>query len=173
MRSFAIVVAADANRGIGKDNALVWRLPKDTAHFVRVTTETARPDARNAVVMGRKTWESIPPKYRPLGGRLNVVLTRRVDYDVPDGVLVAGSLDDALGSIPADIETVFVVGGAEIYADAVGRPGCTDVYYTRIDAVCDCDTFFPAFEEAFELAGVLDEVTTEQYPYRIEHWVRK
>ena len=74
---FDIVVAADEQRGIGKDNDLPWHLPGDLTHFKRTTTRAVAEGMSNAVVMGRKTWESVPPRYRPLKNRVNVVLSRR------------------------------------------------------------------------------------------------
>ena len=89
----SIVVACTKEGGIGKGGQLPWKLPGDMAYFKRVTTDTegAPPDVRNAVIMGRKTWESIPQKFRPLPGRLNVVLTRSSasTLGLPEGVMVS------------------------------------------------------------------------------------
>lgn len=74
--TFQIVVAATRKLGIGKGGTMPWKLPGDMAYFKELTSRTADPAKQNAVVMGRKTWESIPPKFRPLPGRVNVVLTR-------------------------------------------------------------------------------------------------
>eukprot|EP01043_Picozoa_sp_COSAG02_P013258 COSAG02_NODE_527_length_20704_cov_120.745462_10_plen_104_part_00 len=71
-----IVAASRGSWGIGKDGGIPWQLPGDMAHFRKVTLETVDPERQNAVVMGRRTWESIPPKFRPLAGRINIVLTR-------------------------------------------------------------------------------------------------
>lgn len=71
-----LIAAVDANYGIGKSNDLPWRLPKEYAHFVRETTRTKHPDRVNAVIMGRRCWESIPEKFRPLRNRVNVILSR-------------------------------------------------------------------------------------------------
>jgi dihydrofolate reductase/thymidylate synthase len=151
---FAIVVAADAERGIGKDGDLPWHLPGDLAYFKALTTETSTPGKRNAVIMGRKTWESIPPRFRPLQRRLNAVVTRQPGYAIPDGVVRADSLDDALRQVTAPplaatVERVFVVGGGAIYAEAITHPACARVYLTRIEASFSCDTFFPALDDAY------------------------
>ncbi|MFH4974016.1 hypothetical protein AB6A40_000725 [Gnathostoma spinigerum] len=73
-----IIVALDSVNGIGKDGTLPWNLPRDVAHFNSMTTKTSDPNKRNAVLMGRKVWESIPAKWRPLKGRFNVVLSKTV-----------------------------------------------------------------------------------------------
>ena len=76
MLPVSVIVATSKDWGIGKDGDVPWRLPGDLAHFRKVTLGTVDPERQNAVVMGRRTWESIPPKFRPLKGRVNVVLTR-------------------------------------------------------------------------------------------------
>lgn len=171
---FDIVVAADQQRGIGKDNDLPWHLPGDLAHFKRTTTHTEGSGSFNAVVMGRKTWESIPPKYRPLKNRVNVVLSRRESLELPDGVPHCRSIEAALEMLDArdDIQTIFVVGGAAIYTQAISMPECRSVYYTRILSTFDCDAFFPEFEGDFELQSVLSEGEDSGTAYRIEVWRR-
>jgi dihydrofolate reductase / thymidylate synthase len=141
---FDIVVAADLDWGIGKDNALPWpRLKGDLAHFRRVTS-TAPEGRRNAIVMGRKTWESREVAGKPLPRRLNVVISRR-GVAVPAGVVVASSLDTALGAARAtpDVEAVFVIGGGEILREALGHPGLRWVYLTRIEVRYGCDATIP------------------------------
>jgi dihydrofolate reductase / thymidylate synthase len=101
MRSFVVVVAATAGSlGIGKNGKLPWSLPLDMKHFKELTMATTRPNATNAVIMGRKTWQSIPPRFRPLERRLNIVLSRnpsiREQLGLPAGVIVASSLQQAL-----------------------------------------------------------------------------
>ncbi|HEY9713021.1 MAG TPA: dihydrofolate reductase, partial [Chroococcales cyanobacterium] len=81
-----LVVAVDLNRGIGRANGLPWRLPKDMKRFRNLTTASTDPHLQNAVIMGRKTWDSIPEKFRPLEGRINIVLTRSRDLQLPEGV---------------------------------------------------------------------------------------
>jgi dihydrofolate reductase len=131
--SFDVVVAADLDWGIGKANGLPWpKLKGDLAHFRRVTSACAEGKI-NAIIMGRKTWESEEVKGSPLPRRLNVVVTRR-DLKVPEGVVVAASLDSAIQAATApNVENIFVVGGAEIFKEAFARADLRYVYLTRID----------------------------------------
>ena len=117
MTKFAIVVAADEQLGIGRNGTLPWKLPAEMARFKRVTSE-APEGQRNAVIMGRKTYESIPPKFRPLPGWLNIVLSRAPGFEV----------ENALASHP-DVAQCAVIGvpderwGERVHAVVVPRPG--------------------------------------------------
>lgn len=164
MTPFAIVVAADEARGIGQQGTLPWRLPGDMAFFKRLTT-SASPGKQNAVIMGRKTYASIPPKFRPLPQRLNVVLSRTPSA-LSEPVLTATSLDAALEALAArsDLEQTFVIGGGQLYGEALKHPACTRVYLTRVHATFPCDTFLAPFEERFRLV-------TQDGPYD-DHGVR-
>ena len=135
------LVAAVARGGvIGRDGGIPWRLPEDLAHFRELTTG-------HAVVMGRRTWDSIPERFRPLPGRRNVVVTRDPDW-IALGAERAGSLAEALQLLAAE-EEVFVVGGAEIYAAALRLADRLEL--TEIDLDIEGDTFFPVFgTEEFE-----------------------
>lgn len=130
-----VIIAAVANNGvIGKDGALPWRLPEDLRHFKALTSG-------HAVIMGRKTWESLPARCRPLPGRHNIVVTRNPAYVAP-GATVVTALADALRlNIDA---TAFVIGGAELYAHAL--PLADRLELTEIDADIDGDASFPAFD---------------------------
>jgi len=149
MRGFCIVVAIDEQRGIGLRGGMPWRLPGDMAYFKRITSEATAPK-QNAVIMGRKTYTSIPPRFRPLPGRLNIVMSRHGAATDP-GVLSSASLDQALDMLDSrgDIENIFVIGGGEIYAQAILHPDCRRLYITRIHGSFGCDTHFPAWDEAF------------------------
>jgi dihydrofolate reductase len=168
-----LVVAADRDRGIARAGAIPWRLPGDVRHFKQLTTTTADPARRNAVLMGRATWDSLPERFRPLPGRHNVVLSRQERLALPAGVLHARDLDAALAALSGvspGIERVFVIGGGEVYAAALARPDCRRIHYTHVDARCDCDTFFPAFEHRFRRTDVLREAEENGLAYRIEVW---
>jgi dihydrofolate reductase len=138
---FDVVVAADLDWGIGKDAGLPWpKLRGDMAHFRRVTTSTVREGARNAIVMGRKTWESKEVGCKPLPKRLNVVVSRG-EYAVPEGVVAARSLDEAVHV--KDVESIFVVGGAGLLREALVHPELRYVYLTRIEGRYACDVVMP------------------------------
>ena len=128
----SLIAALAANRAIGKDNELLWQLPEDMRHF-RETTR-GKP-----VIMGRKTWESLPEAFRPLPGRHNIVVSRDPDYQAA-GATLTGSLADALRQA-ADVEEVFVIGGGELYSQAL--PLASRLYLTEIEQDFDGDVFFP------------------------------
>jgi dihydrofolate reductase len=165
---FDIVLAADLDWGIGKDNALPWpKLRVDQQHFKRITS-TASEGRRNAVVMGRKTWESKEVAGKPLPGRLNIVVSRR-PLVVPDGVVVATTIDDALAV--GGVETTFVVGGAVLLRDAIDRPDLRYVYLTRIEQRYSCDVTMPDLDaRGFVRAPWDGERAVEEHGvhYRIE-----
>lgn len=172
MRHFACVLAVDRRSGIGRNNDLPWpRLPSDLKHFARVTS-TAPPGKRNAVIMGRRTWDSIPEKYRPMPRRLNVVITRG-GVEVPAGVEVVRSLDAALARAEShgDVDGLFVVGGGEVFRQAFAHPRCGDVWLTRIDGDFEADTFAP-LPDGFLRAEVAAEHEENGVRYAIERWVR-
>ena len=129
-----LIFARAANGVIGNHNVLPWHLPEDLAHFKRTTLGSP-------VIMGRKTWDSLPPKFRPLPGRLNVVVTRQPDWQA-EGALRAHSLTGAMALCPPDSDA-WVIGGAEIFAQA--RPLASTAVVTEIDAIYEGDVFAPLF----------------------------
>lgn len=152
-RPYQVVVAATRNMGIGKDGKLPWNLPSDLKFFKQLTMSTSDPGKRNAVVMGRKTWESIPPLYRPLPGRLNVVLTRSGGFNIAslENVEICGSIHLALELLAeppycSSIEKVFVIGGGQILREALNAPECDAIHITKIETSIECDTFIPAID---------------------------
>jgi dihydrofolate reductase/thymidylate synthase len=165
--SLAVVLAVDQTGAIGRRGRLPWgdRLAAGRAHFARVTT-CAPPGMRNAVIMGRRTCESLGPS--PLPSRVNVVLTRQKgwrprwqpreadDTDEHATVLVAPSLDAALERLSrhaTPIHTAYVIGGAELYEEALAAPECRCVYRTRVEhAFADCDVRVRAVANDEELA---------------------
>nr|CAD1842849.1 unnamed protein product [Ananas comosus var. bracteatus] len=152
-RNYQVVVAATRDLGIGKDGKLPWKLPSDLKYFKEVTVSTLDPSKKNAVIMGRKTWESIPLQYRPLPGRLNIILTRSGSFDIAtlQNVICCASLSSALELLSStpyslSIEKVFVIGGGQVLRDALNAPECEAIHLTDIETSFDCDTFIPSID---------------------------
>lgn len=167
---FDVVVAADLDWGIGKASGLPWpKLKGDLAHFKRITCT----GATNAVIMGRKTWQSTEVAGRPLPRRLNVIVTRG-ELAVPEGAVVARSLDAALTAAHA-CEAMFVVGGAELFREAFAHRELRYVYLTRVAGRFGCDTHIPDLDAlGFRRAEWEGEAALEDsgIHYRIERLVR-
>lgn len=171
----SVIVASTAKGGIGKDGGIPWRLKDDMAYFKRITT-TAPSGKTNAVIMGRKTWESIPAKFRPLPDRLNVVLSSTAAADSCEGATVARSLTEALESLAGRSETgeVFVIGGAAVYKEAVELPNCARIYLTRVGIDVDCDAFFPAFDDTlFQIKHVSKTQSEKNVPFDFTVYERR
>ncbi len=168
MPHFDIVVAADEAGGIGKQGQLPWHLKRDMAHFKRLTQEPPTADTVNAVIMGRVTWQSIPEKFRPLPRRINVVISGNAAVPLPDDVIRAKSLDEALATLDrmADVGRVFVIGGGQIYSQAIVHRDLDTIYLTRVHATFNCDTRFPAIPRAFALVSESPPQTEGPLMYR-------
>jgi len=133
-----LIFARASNGVIGKDNALPWHLPEDLAHFKRVTMGCP-------VIMGRKTWDSIPARFRPLPGRSNVVVTRQTNWN-EKGAQPACNLRKAL-QICEQFDNAWVIGGEQIYAQAL--PLAHSAVVTEIGVPFDGDAFAPTFGPAW------------------------
>jgi len=145
-----LIYARAANGVIGKDNAMLWHLPEDLAHFKRLTQGWP-------VIMGRKTWDSLPARFRPLPGRTNVVITRQPDW-TDSGAQTAASLPDALAQC-SQSEEVWVIGGAQIYAQA--EPLAERIEVTEIAQDFDGDAFAPRLGRQWTAVAVEDHVSAK------------
>ena len=135
----SIIVAISENNGIGKDNDLLWYLPSDMKFFRKTTLG-------HCVITGRKNYESIPEKYRPLAKRTNIIVTRNANYKA-DGAVVKNSLEEALEFAKSENESeVFIIGGGQIYKEAMGKNVIDKMYITHVAKNYDADTFFPEIE---------------------------
>ena len=140
----SLIVACSENLVIGKDNDLIWHLPKDMKFFKDTTKG-------HFVIMGRKNFESIPHKYRPLPNRTNVVVTRQDTYEA-EGCIVVNSISEALNRAKdAKDEEPFIIGGGEIYRLALEQNLVDRVYITRVHKHYDGDTFFPELSSDWKL----------------------
>ena len=144
-----MIFARSANGVIGKNNAMPWHLPEDLAHFKKLTLGCP-------IIMGRKTWYSIPLKFRPLPGRTNIVVTRQTDWQ-PEGANTAGSLQTALAQCHAASD-VWIIGGAQIYAQA--EPLSSRIEMTLIDKDFDGDAFAPTLSSQWKAIHKEDHVSS-------------
>ncbi|RYF71548.1 MAG: dihydrofolate reductase [Comamonadaceae bacterium] len=156
MARINMIYASAANGVIGRDGTLPWHLPEDMAHFKRMTTGCP-------VIMGRKTWDSLPLKFRPLPGRTNIVVTRQENLS-EKGLQRASSLREAL-SICEQLGApeVWVIGGAQIYAEA--EPVAHRAIVTEIDRDFEGDAFAPRFGEGWRETARVAHVAASGLPY--------
>jgi dihydrofolate reductase len=147
----SLIAAVAANGAIGKDNDLLFNDPRDQKHFRSTTLGCP-------VIMGRRTWDSLPERFRPLPGRRNIVVTRQTGWKAP-GAEIAHSWPEVLALLDdaTEVPKAFVMGGGQLYAEAL--PLADELVLTEVHATFDADTFFPAWpRDAFE------EVCREAHP---------
>ena len=159
----SLIAAVGRNRELGRAGELLWHIPEDMRRFKALTTG-------HPVIMGRKTWESLSEKYRPLPGRTNIVVTRQSDYEAP-GATVTDSFENAraVAARADSANEIFVIGGGELYAAAL--PHAARLYLMLVDATADADTFFPVYENDF--VTVKDEGGSGEPPHRFKILERK
>lgn len=133
----SLIVATAKNRVIGKNNQLIWHLPKDMKFFMDTTIH-------HPVIMGRKNFESIPEKYRPLKNRDNIIITRNRNYTA-EGCAIVHSIEESIEYVNKNLKTneLFIIGGGEIYKKCLEMDIVDRMYITHIETAFDGDTFFP------------------------------
>ena len=153
----SIIVAVAENRVIGKDNKLVWHLPDDMKYFKEKTKG-------HCIITGRKNYESIPEKFRPLSGRTNIVVTRQKNY-VAHGATVVNDISKAIATAKEKgEEECFIIGGADIYKQTIEL--CDKLYYTKVFHSFDGDAFFPEIDEKkWELQNYLKHETDPKHEF--------
>jgi dihydrofolate reductase len=172
MKEFTIIASTTKSFGIGKNGELPWKLAGDMAFF-KHQTMTSIYNKQNAVIMGRKTWESLPIKSRPLVQRINVVISRnpliREELNIPEKVIVANSLYSALTilSNKNDIDQIYIIGGETIYREAISSCLCSKILLTQIDTdISGLDTFFPVIPDVFKQNKISDIIVENDLKYR-------
>ncbi|XP_056645719.1 dihydrofolate reductase [Diorhabda sublineata] len=163
-----VIAAACENMGIGKNNNLPWKLKTEMEYFTKMTTTTRDPCKKNIVIMGHNTWNSIHKKFKPLKGRINFILSRS-DLNLRDygDVYVFKSFRSCLDTLEGpefkDIyERIWVIGGSQVYKEAVECEHFYRLYLTKILKEFDCDTFFP------ELPSDMEEVKDDSVPEGVQ-----
>ncbi len=165
----SLIVAVAENNVIGKDNDLIWHLPKDMAFFKSTTLN-------HHIVTGRKNYESIPPKYRPLRARVNIVVTRQKNYSEED-IVVVDSIEKAFEIAKQQGEKeCFVIGGGQIYKYVMENNLVNQMYITHVHETFDGDTFFPNFNrdewsEETLITHLKDE--KNQHSFSIKKYIKK
>ena len=174
-----LIVATCQDNGIGKDNNLPWRLKSELAYFARLTKTTRDFSKQNAVLMGRRTWQSIPARVRPLRNRLNIVLSSADQTEISDSpdVLVCRSFTEAVklvDSLSDKLESCWVIGGSSVYEEAMRNVRLEKLYITRILKDFECDTFLPEINldkwkitEDKDVSTELQEEAGVQFKYEI------
>ena len=154
----SLIVAMGKNREIGKNNDLLWHLPADMQFFKNTTKD-------NIVVMGRKNWESIPIKYRPLPNRLNIVLTKNTAFKA-EGAEVFYDLETVFNTYSNDKRTCFIIGGAQVYQLALASGKVNELFITHVNSSFDADTFFPNIDLSnWKSSIILSQEKNEKHPY--------
>jgi dihydrofolate reductase len=165
----ALIVAMDQERGIGKNNDLMWHLPNDMKFFKNTTSG-------HVVIMGRKNWDSIPLRFRPLVNRSNVVLSRNKDFS-GEGCTVFHGLEECLSYYKnSETAKVFIIGGGEIYKEAFKLQVVDEMYITHVQANYNADTFFPVFnEDDWKVEEILNHEIDEKHEasFSIKHYTKK
>lgn len=166
---FTVVVATSSNNGIGKDGKLPWNVPEDMAFFKDLTTTITLPERQNVVIMGRKTFESM--NMRPLKSRFNICVSKTLkqeDFMNYTNMAIVNEFDDALRlAITVHSEKVFVIGGSQIYNEAIRHSKCSEVICNEIAGDYECDTFFatidPNIYDEPEVSVISERVTSKKY----------
>jgi dihydrofolate reductase len=154
----SIIVAVSTNNVIGKDNNLIWHLPIDMNFFKNTTID-------HHVIMGRKNFESIPHKYRPLPNRKNIIITRNKNY-IAQNCTIKNNLNDALEEARNSNENeAFIIGGGEIYRLALEENLVDRIYLTRIHHEFEGDTFFPNLSSEWKEINKKDFFKDEKHKY--------
>jgi len=174
MKNFHIIVATDIDRGIGLKGDLPWHLPEDLTYFKKLTS-TSTPGKKNMVIMGRRTWESLPETFRPLPGRVNAVISQTQKFEVPESTHKFSSLDNALefAQNTPEIDQCFVIGGGQLYAEAIQHPWLDILSITLIQTPFECDTFFPDYTDFELFAQTPIQLSKSGIPFQIQEFTRK
>lgn len=159
--TISIIVAVAENNVIGKDNALIWHLPADMKFFKEKTTG-------HCIITGRKNYESIPEKFRPLPNRTNIIITRQTNYNAP-GAFIVDSIEKAIETAKqTGDKEIFIIGGGDIFKQAI--PFVNKIYLTKIYQSFNGDVFFPEltldkWKEISRIKGITDEKNKYEYDF--------
>lgn len=179
MKKFSIILAIDEKNWLWKWGDLAWKIPWDMKYFRETTSKIDDLAKYNAVVMWRKTWESIPSKFRPLPDRINCILSRTLKYEdmhskIDNFVLHFKDFDNCLTELSEreNVENIFVIGWANIYNQVLNHPNLEKIYITKVLWNFNCDVFFDWVPSDFHIKSYTDEEEENGVKYRFEVWGR-
>lgn len=173
MKNFSMILAIDEENGIWKWWTLPWKIKKDMQYFQKTTVETQKPDSINALIMWRKTWESIPEKYRPLPWRINCILTRNKDYEA-EWASVFHDFDTCLKEISSieTIENIFLIWGSYLYNSFLSHGNLEKIYITHVEWKYWCDVFFDGIPNTFKLHTMSSKQTENDRDYFFATYIK-
>ena len=170
MKNIYIITAFDEYNGIGKNNELPWKISGDLKHFQK-TTSKCLDGKRNAVIMGRRTFESIGN--RPLKNRLNIILSSNLILPENQNIKVVRCLEEGIDICEKDyyIQDIYIIGGQQVYEKAINEVKLTGIYITQIKGVYNCDCFFPTLEGFQKIYESEDQIeNTIHFTY--QYWIK-
>ena len=152
-KEISIILAVDDKNWLGKNWGLAWNLSSDMKYFKRITTRTKDKNKQNALIMWRKTWESIPKKFRPLPWRINCILSRKAKKNLNKDILWFNSLNNCIKKLRnnKNIENIFIIGWANLYNNSLKDSNLNKIYITKVKWDFNCDVFFNWIPDNFKL----------------------
>lgn len=175
---FSIILAVDEKNGIWKHNTLAWKLSWDMEYFKKITTQTKDLAKLNAVIMWRKTWVSIPWKFKPLKNRINCILSKNLKKSdlgspIDDFTLYFNSLEDCLLELESkeNLENIYIIWWADLYNQVLNHPMLERIYITKIKWDFQCDVFLDEIPKSFVVESYSDPETENWIEYSF--WVYK
>ena len=175
MKSLNIIIAVDSKNGFSTKNTIPWRIPEDFAFFKEQTKRTRDPTKRNALIMGRVTYEMIPSRFRPLAGRKTIVVSTDTSLQYEPGVVVCDSFPAAcvIANDDPGIEEVYVCGGERIYNEALQNENCKTIYLTRVFGDFACDRFLNPIEGNWKIQPLIERHNYNSVEYQFFKYERK
>ncbi len=178
VKKFSIILASDSKNWIWKENTLSWKISEDIKYFKKITKTTKDLAKHNAVIMWRKTWDSIPWKFRPLSDRINCILSRTLKYEdmgskIDNFVLHFNNFNHCLEELEKkeNIESIFLVWWWSLYNQFINHTNLDKIYLTKIEWDFECDIFFDWIPNNFIIESYTD--TMEENWIKFSFWVYK
>lgn len=174
MKKVSMILATDSKNWIWKKNNLPWKIQNDMKHFQKITISTKDPKKCNALIMWRKTWESIAAKFRPLPGRVNCVLSRTVWLELDWGICFT-NFEDCFAELSQNemIENIFIIGWSHLYNSLIDHPQVEKIYLTHVEWDFECDVFFNWVPRNFSLHKISSKQDQNGHEYYFAEYKKK